>query len=379
MTVVFFLIGALALLATVLLFGFVGCAPFSGTPSPEPPPSSGSPPAPGSSTSPGSPTAPGSPTPPDYGKMVLSTPDLVAYWRLEEPAATLVQPANMPALPGIFTARDAFGGFHGNYFKSDPVATPDDTFFSPASAGTLILGSTPGLLELSPQDKLPCMNTDGGYVQVPWADALNPPQFTLEAWVSPDPALDPKYYYCLAESTGPQVADQKNTGWGLYLGPDDPNNPSGQLFWQVWMGDGTQFNRVGIIKSDFPKDSKGQVISPLRLTYLVLTFDGTQNLQLWLYYPEALQMLLTWDQMQALVIPNPPIIFHRNDPSTDGQGDFFIGTGSNLTLNTPSGDRLYPFKGKIQEVALYKRDLSAPKNAGVQTTLASHEMAGGNM
>ena len=94
MIVVFFLIGALALLATVLLFGFVGCAPFSGTPSPEPPPASGSPPAPGSSTSPGSPTAPGSPTPPDYGKMVLSTPDLVAYWRLEEPAATLVQPAS---------------------------------------------------------------------------------------------------------------------------------------------------------------------------------------------------------------------------------------------------------------------------------------------
>ena len=52
MIVVFFLIGALALLATVLLFGFVGCKPFGSVPSPEPPPSSGSPPAPGSSTRP---------------------------------------------------------------------------------------------------------------------------------------------------------------------------------------------------------------------------------------------------------------------------------------------------------------------------------------
>ena len=96
-------------------------------------------------------------------------------------------------------------------------------------------------------------------MQVPWADELNPPQFTFEAWVLPDPFLDPKYFYCLAESTGPQGLDPKNTGWGLYLGPSDLNNPdpAGPLFWQVWMGDGNQFNRVAIAKPDFPQILRG--------------------------------------------------------------------------------------------------------------------------
>ena len=70
------------------------------------------------------------------------------------------------------------------------------------------------------------------------------------------------------------------------------------------------------------------------MTYLALTFDGVENLQLFLYYPDGKQDFhdLSLDQLQALKIPNPPIIFHRNDASPDGTGDFFIGTGSNLTL-----------------------------------------------
>ena len=93
------------------------------------------------------------------------------------------------------------------------------------------------------------------------------------------------------------------------------------------MGDGTQFNRVAIAKPDFPTPG----FSQLRLTYLALTFDGVENLQLFLYFPDTGQNL-DIQQLQALQIPNPPIIFHRNDASTDGKGDFFIGTGSNLTL-----------------------------------------------
>ena len=121
----------------------------------------------------------------------------------------------------------------------------------------------------------------------------------------------------------------------------------------------TKFNRVAIAKADFPKDSAGNVIPQLQLTYLALTFDGVERLRLFLYFPDNKQDILnlTADQMQALETPTSPIIFHRNDPSTDGRGDFFIGTGSNLTPN-PSSQRLYPFKGKIQEVALYKRDLT---------------------
>ncbi|MGO8761038.1 MAG: hypothetical protein ACLP2P_16455 [Desulfobaccales bacterium] len=350
----YFLIGALVLLVALLLFGFVGC-----------------------SFSPGAASCVPSAYQ-DYPTAVISTGDLVAYWRLGEPNTTPVPSSG--GLARSVVADENGDVHHGDYFKLDPVSTPDDLTLSPATVGQIVLGVTPGLLELANQVNSPCINTDGGYVQVPWADELNPPQFTFEAWVLPDPFMDPKYFYCLAESTGPQGLGPKTTGWGLYLGPADLNNPdpAGPLFWQVWMGDGNQFNRVAIAKPDFPTDSQGNAIPQLRLTYLALTFDGVENLQLFLYYPDANQNFydISLNQLQALNIPNPPIVFHRNDASLGGMGDFFIGTGSNLTSN-PSTQRLYPFKGKIQEVALYKRDLS--DQSCPLETLASHEMSGGNL
>jgi hypothetical protein len=338
----FFLMGALAILVVVLLLGFVGCGATLG----DVPDIQG-----------------------DYGTAIESTPGLVAYWRLGEPAATPV-----PSTGGA--AQSEVGGVHGDYSKLAPEASPNNQLHAPATSGAIILGVIPGLLEIPPQGQFACINTDGGYVQVPWAEELNTPQFTLEAWVLPNPLLDPKYFYCLAETTGPQGLGQKKTGWGLYLGPSDISNPNpaGPLFWQVWMGDGNQLKRAAIASPDFPTPG----FSQLRLTYLALTFDGSQKLQLFLYFPNTGQDI-SMAQLQALEIPNPPIIFQRNDASADGQGDFFIGTGSNLTLIPFSGDRLYPFKGKIQEVALYKTDLSAPQNLGVQKTLAGHELSGGNL
>lgn len=347
----YLLLGALALIVTVLLFGFVGCyaelelSDVSG----------------------------------DYANAVEATSDLVAYWRLGEPNTTPVPSSGGATKDEI---KDQDGNFHhGDYRLLFPVSSPNDQLHSPATLGQIQLGVIPGLLEvpgsgLHPQSEIPCIDTDGGYVQVPWAEELNPTQFTFEAWVSPDPLLDPKYFYCLVESMGPQGLGQKRTGWGLYLGPSDINNPdpAGPLFWQVWMGDGNQLNRVAIGKPDFPSPGFNQ----LRLTYLALTFNGIQKLQLWMYFPDTGQNL-SLDQLQALQAPSSPIIFHRNDATANGQGDFFIGSGSNLTFIPFSTDRLYPFKGKIQEVAFYRQDLSEPNNSGVQTTLAGHEMSGGNL
>jgi hypothetical protein len=345
----YFLIGALALLAAILLFGFVGCTSFGEAPSASPPPKPGDPPPPPD-------------TPPDYYLTITRTPDLVAYWRLGEP--------DQPVPTSGGKAKSQVGGFHGDYFTLNPVTIPDNLHHSPATAGKINLGITPGLLELKPQDSNPCIQTDGGYVKVPFNDALNPPQFTFEAWVSPDSLLDPKFYYCLVESTGKPGTFGKKTGWGLYLGPADITSISGPLHWQVWMGDGlTAYKMVAIANgTDTP--------TKLRLTYLALTFDG-QNLQLFLYYPNTNQEIGIKTLRGA---QNPNVTnFKRNDNSaTTGRGDFFIGTGSNLTL-IGAAQRLYPFKGKIQEVALYKRDLSAPNNAGLQSTLASHEMNGGNL
>ena len=62
---------------------------------------------------------------------------------------------------------------------------------------------------------------------------------------------------------------------------------------------------------------------------------------------------LSLNQLQALHDTKFAHCFQSQRRLTDGKGDFFIGAGSNLTSN-PSTQRLYPFKGKIQEVALYK-------------------------
>ena len=101
MIVVFFLLGALALLVTVLLFGFVGCAiARSGsvmvllmTMRTIPQPSS-------------------------------RQPDLVAYWRLGEPASTPV-----PSSGGA--AKSQVGGFDGDYDLMPAVITPDGPTHSP--------------------------------------------------------------------------------------------------------------------------------------------------------------------------------------------------------------------------------------------------------
>jgi hypothetical protein len=357
MGMVYFLLGALSVFVALLLCGFVGCS-FSAEGSGFTPPELADEPD----------------CQEDYAAKISETSDLVAYWRLGEPDST--------PIPSDDTVKDEVGGFDGHYRKLDP-AEEDTQGHSPATGGNITLGVTPGLLH-NLQDA-PCIEVDGGFVRVPFDIDLNPSSFSLEAWVDPKNDLDPDFYYCLVESTGPTGLDQgKRRGWGLYLGPDDPDDPpddASKLRWQVWMADNDQFKKVATAKPNFPKDGEGEVISPLDLTYLVLTYNGTDKLRLWLYYPGKNQDI-SHDNLQALEIPED-FSFVRNDADDElGQGAFFIGTGSNLFPDPdvePPSQRLYPFKGKIQEVALYKKDLSEPDDddIGVQTTLLGHFCSGG--
>ena len=140
------------------------------------------------------------------------------------------------------TSPGRVGDFPGDYFKLDPVATPDDLRHSPAHPGEIILGVTPGLLELTPQDEFAVYFHGWGVRAGAVARGAQPAHNSLlKPGSLPTSSLDPKYFYCLVESTGPQGLGPKKTGWGLYLGPSDLDNPdpAGPLFWQVWMGDGT--------------------------------------------------------------------------------------------------------------------------------------------
>jgi hypothetical protein len=336
MIVIFLFLGALALLVTLLLFGFVGCGL----------------------------DEMGELSPTDYSATIEATTCLVSYWRLGD---------STPVPSATGAAVDQVGGNPGTYLTVPATATADGLRYSPATAGVGTAGETPGLLETYPSD--PCFDTNGGYVQVPFTIQLNPLEFTFEAWVSPDPSIqNDGFFYCLAESTGPPGLGPREIGWGLYLGPSAPGASDGP-YWQVWMGSGPSlipgpppFNRVAIANgSDNP--------TQLRLTYLALTFDASNNLQLWLYYPDTNQSL---DVQHLQGAQNPSVNnFFQNDT-----GDFFIGTGSNLfpTEGAPA-HRLYPFKGKIQEVALYNCSLvgSAPNFNGLASNLGVHELAGGNI
>ena len=142
-------------------------------------------------------------------------------------------------------------------------------------------------------------------------------------------------YYCLVESTGPaNGVDPRSTGFGLYLGPKDPNAPAGPYFWQVWMGDGTAFHQVAI-------GNQAVDASQSRLTYLALTFLGNHNsvndgqghdlnynLALYLYRPDTNQDIDSAASVQGLTATVNNLT--PNTVANGGGGDFFIGTGSNL-------------------------------------------------
>ena len=93
MLVWYFLLGALAVLAALLLFGFVGCGlDVIGT---------------------GAAAA-------DYPTTISQTPGLVAYWRLQEPSSTPV-----PSSGGAAKCQNT-PAFNGDYFKLNPTARPDE-------------------------------------------------------------------------------------------------------------------------------------------------------------------------------------------------------------------------------------------------------------
>jgi hypothetical protein len=339
MIILFLFLGALALLVALLLFGFVGCSTII--------------PALGE----------------DYAGVIEQTGGLVSYWRLGDAHDTTPIPNG--------AAVDQVGGNNGTYLTL-PSGGGSPNHYSPPVAGVATVGAIPGLLAI-PQDSDPCFDTEGGagYVQVPFKAELNPPQFTFEAWVSPDPILSVSpdgNFYCLAESTGPPGFSGPQLGWGIYLGPSAPGHADGP-FWQVWMGfgpgaaPGGQYQLVLLANKSNPPAQAG---TELTLTYLALTFDG-DLLQLWLYYPYNNQSLDCNDVAAVLgdevsvtnIVPN-------------NSGDFFIGTGSNLVPAAPlPTTRLYPFRGRIQEVALYNVSLVSG-SCGIDT-LASHVAASGNL
>ena len=289
-----------------VLYLFVGCSSFGESVSPSTP----------------SPAPAPAPTPP-YEAIVKAEAGLAAYWRLGDSTGTAVDQVGVtPALangkhPGTFTP------VGGGYPADDPQS-------SIAPPGTYDLGQ-PGLLEENPGKST---RFNGGFVNVPFDAALNPPKFTIEAWAKPTwtPETPPKYYAVIT-SRSDNAAGTDKRGYMLYAGPPftpSPGTDPAKTYWQFWVGNGTGTWQMLI----GPEVVLGATV------YLVASCDGVQ-LKLWVDggHEEAGAILPTVERTIApSFTPNP-------------SRPFFIAAGK--TDKDPPAAPRYPFVGSVQDVAVY--------------------------
>jgi hypothetical protein len=259
---------------------------------------------------------------------ILPTDGLVSYWPLSEAEGT--------------TAVDVQNGYDGRYttqtFVDDPATQ------SAAAPGTLDLNQ-PGLLPgdvvqppATPPVLKPCVVVDGGFVTVPFDAGLNPDDaFTLEAWVRPDWSAGEGRFRCVINGL---AFDGTNfTGFVIFANADDQ--------WEAWFGDGSPAPVIA-------PDRMGSIHFPVEfgvVTHLVATYDsaapGGPTLTLW----------VNGESEAAGVVSATPYIANTTVP-------IFIGLSAPWTS---SG--LWPFKGAIQDVAIYKRALN-------QTEITTHTASG---
>jgi hypothetical protein len=253
-----------------------------------------------------------------YGDVVLSDPNLVSFWRLGEPAGT----------GAGATAVDEKHVHDGTYRTFDLQANAP--FRSPATAHPPILSAGESSL-VPPQTSV---RVDGGYVDVAFSAALNPPQFTIEAVVLPewDPAETGVFRCVMASREETAAAPIRRHGYILYAGPTlDPVtaqvvDPTAR--WQVWVGTGADNALWQWLVG--PAVEAGP-------TYLAATCDGV-TLKLFVAN-EAMDLDAPGAQMTVTYSPNP------GKP-------FYIGMGG-TERPIPNPGPLYPFKGRLQEVAVY--------------------------
>jgi hypothetical protein len=273
-----------------------------------------------------------------YGDLVLADPDLVSYWHLGEPAGTAAGA----------TAVDEKAAHDGTYRTFDlPASAP---LLSPETAHPPTLAAGQASLIPGPTS----VRVDGGYVEVAFAAALNPPQFTIEAIVLPewDPAETGVFRCVLASREETTVAPIRRHGFILYAGPTlDPVTAAivdPTVRWQAWVGTGIDDAPWQWLVG--PPVAQGP-------TYLAATCDGT-----------TLKLHVANESMDLDSLPGEMAVTYSPNPGKP----LYIGMGA-PDRPVPSPGPLYPFKGRLQEIAVYDAVLSdeALFNRLVAAALAS--------
>jgi hypothetical protein len=233
---------------------------------------------------------------------------------------------------------------------------------SPAVANTsLTLGiNNPSLVVMESQDPFDfSARFEGSQVVANIPALLNLTEFTVEALVYADWDLNATgKYYCVLELAGiPHPATNiKGAGFGLYAGPSDTQNPSSPYSWQVWVGNGLNFDRLEEVKpylSNDPADP-GPNVEKDAATYLAFTFSQLQN--------QAILYLYALDRnLDDYKYPLTPTTYAPVVIGTDSQGLQIGATAQGPLFNPPAGTPipvLYPFIGQMANVAIYNTALT---------------------
>jgi len=267
----------------------------------------------------------------DYQGTVSSNPDLVAMWPLGESSGT--------------TAGEVNGNGPDGTYTPVPPAPYDAVNLSAAETGVITIGQSgivPGdTLNSNPNQRATCPFFDGGFVSIPWADKINgAPPFTVEAWVKPTWTDQDVQNEPAVRGVVMSVDTPNKTGFGLFATQDN--------FWGMVFGDGS--NLIGIT----PPAGSNQKIMLNTVSHLVLTYDGTTAT---LYVNDA----------DGTPYAQGPVSGYVPLPSAT---PLYIGAARPDLPPPPTPG--FPFKGFIQDVAIYNTVLDQP-------TIQMHFMNGNGM
>jgi len=270
-----------------------------------------------------------------YSHMISANSACVAFWPLSEALDTMAAVDHQAGRNhGVYvdpaTASTVSPPLPADIYPWPAVPLPEG-HLSAAAPGVLLLNQ-PGIVNgdrIAPDevDTTPCMFVDGAFVQVPFNPTINPTSsFTFEAWVEAHwTSSDPVASRCVLDARDLGT----HTGFGLFVTGD--NNP------QVSIGTGSA--SVDSAFTNLDSDVRfGLLTDPHAENahkYLAVTYDAaTRTLHLFV------------DGVQHAS--------GMTDYAPNTTQPLWIGAGLH-SFPRP----LVPFKGKIQNVAIYN-DALAP-------------------
>jgi hypothetical protein len=259
-----------------------------------------------------------------YRSTILDNGSLVSFWPLDDAV-------NSPK------AAELQSDFVGNYVSMntnpgqlqfpDP-AIPNISAAAPGNLAWVQPGIVAGdCINNDPTKPTPCIAVNGGYVSVPQHVELNPPSFTVEAWVRVDwKATDPAAFRAVVDSRA--FAANSATGFAVFATPAN--------LWAVSVGGGPT-GQTTLTGAAVAFDGKP--------VYLAATFDGGSG---------TLTLFVNGISISGSAMMGVPYVQNTASP-------LFIGSGApSAPLRpqppaVPPGQTapLLPFAGAIEDVAIY--------------------------